>query len=257
MSTISGTTGAATIASSQSAAAAASAAAQQSLLQAGQSLVSGATGNSSIDAQTLVTAIVNAKVAGQQASLQIEAANDNAQISAVGQLSAALAALQGALAPLQSGTLMSTFTATASGSGITATTTSSAAASSYSVYAGQIAQAQSITSGAISTTDAASMGSGTLKISVGSQSMSLNVNSSNNSLSSLVNAINSATDNPGISASIVSGSDGSHLVLSSTLTGTANTINVSVSGATAGSALAGTDSVTSTCCASCESTAER
>ncbi|WP_233865305.1 flagellar filament capping protein FliD [Paraburkholderia adhaesiva] len=239
MSTISGTSSTSTsVSSAQSAAQTASAAAQQALLEAGQSLISGSTGNTSIDPQTMVTALVNAKVAGQQASLQIEAANDNLQISNIGQLSASLAMLQGALTPLQNGSLMSAFTATTSGSGITATAGSGASASSYSVYVGQIAQTQSITSAPISVANTAAMGTGTMTLSVGSQSMTINIGSSNNSLSQIVSAINSSTSNPGISASIVTGSDGSHLVLSSTLTGEANTINVSVNADSSTSALA-------------------
>jgi len=244
VSTISSTSGT-SVSSAQTAAQQAAAAAQQALQAAGQSLISGSTGNTSIDPQTLVTTLVNAKVAGQQTSLTIEAANDNAQISAIGQLSAALAALQGALGPLQNGSLMSTFTATASGSGITATAGSGASAATYSVNVGQIAQTQNLTSSAFSSSTAQAMGTGALTISLGSQSMTLNVTSSNNSLTQIASAINSASNNPGISASIISGSDGAHLVLSSTLTGEANTINVSVgSGATGALATLGVQSVT-------------
>ncbi|WP_296662708.1 flagellar filament capping protein FliD [Paraburkholderia sp.] len=239
MSTISGNSSQTpTVASAQAAAQAASAAAQQALQQAGQSLISGSTGNSTLDPQTMVTALVNSKVAGQQASLQIEAAMDNAAISNIGQLSASLAGLQAALAPLQSGGLMNAFTASASGTGITATAGSGASASGYSVYVGQIAQTQSLTSAAIPTASTAAMGTGSMTISVGAQSMTLKIGSGSQSLSQIVSAINSSSSNPGISASIVTGSDGSHLVLSSTLTGEANTVNVSVNADSPTSALA-------------------
>ena len=245
MSTISGSSTTATSASSAAAAAQTAAAqAQLDLQQVGQSLISASTGNTTINPSTLVSDLVTAKVAGQTAALETQAANDETQISAIGQLSAALSQLQVDLGPLSNGQLMNTYTAAASGAGLTATAGTGAAAASYSLYVGQVAQAQSLTSGAISTANTANMGTGSLTLSLGSQSMTLNVANGNNSLSGLVSAINSSTSNPGISASIVTGSDGSHLVLTSTLTGSGNTINVSVgAGATGEIASLGVQSV--------------
>jgi flagellar hook-associated protein 2 len=67
--------------------------------------------------------------------------------------------------------------------------------------------------------------------------MALNVTAANDNLSAVAAAINTSDDNPGISATVVNGSDGSHLVLSSTSTGAASTINVTVSNATTGAPL--------------------
>lgn len=173
--------------------------------------------------------MVAARVAGTTAELTTEAANDNTQLSAIGQLSASLSSLQVGLAPLFNGTLQSTFAATASGSGLTATAAKGASAASYSVHVTQIAEAQSVSSGAFTSSQAEALGTGTLTIAVGDKSMSLNVTGSNNSLSAVASAINDSSSNPGISASVVTGSDGSHIILSATATGQDNTINVSVS----------------------------
>jgi flagellar hook-associated protein 2 len=244
VSTISSSSSATSSASAATAAQTAAAQAQLDLQEVGQSLISASTGNTTIDPTTLVSDLVTAKVAGQTAALETQAANDETQISAIGQLSAALSQLQVDLGPLSSGQLMSTYTASVSGTGVTATAGTGAAPASYSLYVGQVAQAQSLTSGAISAATASSMGTGALTISVGTQSMTLNIANGSNSLSSIVSAINSSTSNPGISASIVTGSDGSHLVLASTLTGAGNTINVSVaSGATGEIANLGVQSV--------------
>jgi flagellar hook-associated protein 2 len=226
MSTISGATPSL---SSSAAAAAAEASAQSALQEAGQSLIGGSTGNTSLDVQSIVTAVVNSKVAGQTAALTTEAANDNTQISAIGTLSASLSSLQVGLAPLFNGTLQSTFTATASGSGLTASAATGAVAGSYSVDVTQIAQAQSLSSGAFTTAQSSSLGTGNLTISVGSKSMQLAVTSTNDTLSDIASAINGSSSNPGLSATVVNGSDGQHLVLSSTTTGAANTITVNVS----------------------------
>jgi flagellar hook-associated protein 2 len=223
MSTVTSGTGSV---SSAAAAAAAEAAAQSALQEAGQSLISSSTGNSSLDVQSIVTALVNAKTAGTTAALTAEAQNDNTQISAIGQLQAALSSLQVGLAPLFNGQLQSTFGATLSGTGITASAGTGAVAGTYSIKVTQIAQAQSISSGAFNADQ--DLGTGNLTISVGGKSMQLAVTSSNDSLSDIASAINSSTSNPGLSATVVSGSDGQHLVLSSNTTGAANTISVNV-----------------------------
>ncbi len=70
----------------------------------------------------LTSALVNAKIAGQAGALTAETNSDNTQISAFGTLSAALSAMQTALQGLANGNDLSQFTATASGTGLTATT---------------------------------------------------------------------------------------------------------------------------------------
>jgi flagellar hook-associated protein 2 len=88
-----------------------------------------------------------------------------------------------------------------------------------------------MSSGAFSTDQAAAMGTGTLAVSIGGKSMNVSITSSNDSLSGIAAAINSQASTSGVavSASVVTGSNGSHLVLSSTATGASNVINVSVS----------------------------
>lgn len=212
---------------STSAAAAAAAANNAALQEAAQSIISGSTGNSSLDVSSLVTALVNSKTAGQLSALTAQTTADNTKISAIGTLKAALSALQASLTNLTNGTTLASYTATASGSGLTATAGVGAVAGSYSISVQQTAQAQTISSGAYSAT--AQIGTGTLNVSLGSQSMSVNIDSTNNTLSGIAAAINSATNNPGVSATIVTGTDGAHLVLRSTSTGASNTINVSSS----------------------------
>ncbi len=64
--------------------------------------------------------------------------------------------------------------------------------------------------------------------------MNLSIDGSNGSLASIRDAINKASDNPGVSATIVNGTDGAHLVLSGTRTGAANGFTVSSSGGDGG-----------------------
>ena len=229
MSSVTGSSTSTGTVSAAQAAQLAEAAAQSALQEAGQSLIAGSTGNSSLDVQSIVTALVGAKTAGQTAALTAEGQNDTTQISAIGSLQAALSGLQVGLAPLFNGQLQSTFGATLSGTGITASAGTGAVAGSYSIKVTQIAQAQGLSSGAFSSTQSANLGTGNLTIQVGGKSMQLSVTSSNDSLSDIASAINSSTSNPGVTATVFSGSDGDHLVLSATNTGAANTISVNVS----------------------------
>jgi flagellar hook-associated protein 2 len=230
MSTINGSASAASGGSAaQQAAAQAKAAAQSALQQAAQSIIGGSTGNGSMNVPSLVSALVTAKVAGQTATLTARSAASNAQISAFGQLSASLSGLQVALAPLFNGSMLTSFTATTSGTGVTASASNGAMPGSYSLNVTQIASPQSLTSSAFDTAHAAALGGGELTIQVGSQSMTLNVNASNSSLGAIASAINSAGDNPGLKATVINGSQGQHLVLTSNATGAANTINITLS----------------------------
>lgn len=210
--------------------AASTAAANAALQSAAQSIISGSTGNTSMDVGTLVTALVNAKTAGQAAALTAQQTTDNTQVSAYGALTAALDALQSGIAGLTNGSTLSTFSATASGTGLTATAGSGAVAGSYSIGVTQIASSQALSSAAFGATT--QLGTGTMTISIGSQSMNINVDSTNNTLSGIAAAINSGTGNPGVTATIVTGSDGAHLVLRAANTGAANVINVSVNATT-------------------------
>ncbi|CAL8475489.1 flagellar filament capping protein FliD [Caballeronia sp. S22] len=193
--------------------------------QAAQSIISGST-NSTMDVNSLVSALVNAKVAGQTAALTNKQTADNTQLTAVGSLKSVLSLLQSSLSKLADGTSMSSFTATSDGKGLTASTTTGAVAGSYAVNVTNIASAQSLTSGVFSTTD--NLGSGTMTIKVGNKQSTITLDSSNNTLSGIANAINSASDNPGVTATIVNGTDGAHLVLRSSSTGLANAINIGV-----------------------------
>ncbi|GAB7522761.1 flagellar filament capping protein FliD [Paraburkholderia sp. 2C] len=214
-----------------SAAAAAAAKAAAQVQQAAQALIDESTG-STVDTQSLVAALVQDKVAGQSAELTTQAGIDKSDIAGLASLSATLSGLQTALSPFLSGDALSSFSATLSGDGITAKAGQGAVAQTYQLDVTQVAQSQILTSQPFSTSDAAAMGSGTITISLGSgtsaKSFQVSVDSSDDSLEDIKNAINSASGNPGIKASIIQGANGASLSLQSTTPGAANSINVSV-----------------------------
>ncbi|HIH2750805.1 flagellar filament capping protein FliD [Burkholderia aenigmatica] len=198
-----------------------------SLMQeAAQSIINGSTGNPSMDVGTLVKTLVNAKTAGRAAALAASQTTGTTHISAFGALSSALGALEAGLTSLTNGGLQSTFTAVASGKGLSATTSAGAVAGIYTVGVTQVATSQALASSGVDGSKA--LGTGTLTLSLGSQSFKVDVNRSNNTLPGIAAAINAAQNNPGISATVINGTDGAHLVLASTKTGSANAISVAV-----------------------------
>jgi flagellar hook-associated protein 2 len=90
----------------------------------------------------------------------------------------------------------------------------------------QLASAQQIVSTAVTGGSSAALGAGTLQISLGGTSFNISADSTNDTLSGIASAINTASGNPGVTATVITGTDGAHLVLSSTETGAANTIQV-------------------------------
>jgi flagellar hook-associated protein 2 len=89
-----------------------------------------------------------------------------------------------------------------------------------------LAQAQQLLSNPFVGGAATSVGSGTLSLTLGGTSFNVTVDASDNTLGGIASAINGAAGNPGIAATVLQGTDGAHLVLSSSLTGAANTIQV-------------------------------
>ncbi len=188
----------------------------------------GAAGGSVIDVSSLVSQLVAATEAPQQTLIANETQTTTANISALGTLKSALSTFQSSLTSLTTTKQFNAQTAGSSNQNVfTAAISSSAVAGSYAITVGNLASAQQILSTGFTGGASAGIGTGTLQLSLGSSSFSLTVDSTNDTLAGLAAAINSAPNNPGISATVITGTDGGHLVLSSTLTGAANTLSVS------------------------------
>lgn len=188
----------------------------------------GAAGGSVINVSTLVSELVASSRAPQQAIIAADTQSVTTQISAVGTLKSALATFQGSLTPVATTSAFDSLSASSSNTtAFAATADSSATLGSYSVQVSQLAQAQQIVSTtAWSGGGSAPVGTGTLQISLGGSSFTVAIAGSNDTVSGIAAAINTAKGNPGIEASVVTGTGGAHLVLTSSLTGAANTIKV-------------------------------
>lgn len=189
----------------------------------------GAAGGSVIDVSTLVSQLVTATKAPQEAIINAETQSVTAQISSVGSLKSALSTFQASLGAIATTSSFDALSASSSNTtAFTASADSTATLGSYSVQITQLAQAQQLVSAtAWSAGGSATVGTGTLQISLGSTNFNVSIASSNDTVSGIAAAINAATGNPGVEASVVTGTGGAHLVLTSSLTGAANTIKVS------------------------------
>ncbi|MHB0992085.1 MAG: flagellar filament capping protein FliD [Burkholderiales bacterium] len=205
-----------------------------------------------------VTSIVAKLMSAEQQPLNLltqEEASYNAKISAFGTLQSAVSQFQTAMTGLSNPSQFQSLTATSNNTAaVTATLGSGAVAGSYSLGVTNLAQAQNlVTAGQASATTAIGSGAtttlsfdfgtisgGTLSggiytgasfTSSGSGIKTVTINSSNDTLTGIASAINSA--NIGVSATIINTGSATNpyvLSLTSTKTGAASSMDISVSG---------------------------
>lgn len=195
----------------------------------------GAIGGSQIDVQSLAAQLIAADRATPDAQINRDSTRVTTQISALGQLMGSMSTFRSALSSLKTVDVFSTRSATSSDNAtLTASAGAKAVPGTYSVTVDQLATAQQLSSKGFLGGSTSVVGTGALTISLGSKSFNLTIDSSNNTVAGIRDAINNASSNPGIRATLVQGSDGSHLVLSSSTTGAANSITVAQSGGDGG-----------------------
>lgn len=184
-------------------------------------------GGSVIDVNSLVSQLVSATRAPKDALISKQTQAVTTQISALGSLKSALSKFQDSLTSIATPTAFNAQVANTSDDAVfTATAGSDAVVGSYNISVTQLAKAQQLVSGPFGANGAATVGTGTLQLSLGGVAFNVAVTNTNNSVAALASAINTAAGNPGITATVINGSDGAHLVLSSSQTGAANTIQV-------------------------------
>jgi flagellar hook-associated protein 2 len=188
---------------------------------------------SGLDIGAIVSSLTTAFGAAQTSQLTNQQNSLDAQVSAYGTFTAALDTLKLALPPLEDPSQLAGFDATVGDKNIaSATTDSDAVPGTYSLQVNNLATAATATSAALSGT--AALGTGTLTIAVGGASIAVSIDTTNNTLAGIASAINSAPNNPGVSASVINTTAGSRLVLTGTKTGAANQITVTPSGGDGG-----------------------
>jgi flagellar hook-associated protein 2 len=181
-----------------------------------------------------VSSLTTAYGAAQTNQLTAQQNSLDSQVSAYGSFTSALDTLQSSLGALEDPSQLAGFDATVADKTIaSATTSSDAVAGQYSLEVNNLATAATLTSSPVASSSTA-VGTGTLTIAVGGASTSISIDSSDNTLAGIASAINSAANNPGVTASVISTTDGARLVLAGTTTGAANAITVTQSGGDGG-----------------------
>ncbi|WP_213947759.1 flagellar filament capping protein FliD [Luteibacter sp. dw_328] len=187
-------------------------------------------GSSSIDVAGIVKNLSdNKRKATDKALAKLEDTNKT-KISSVGNFTASLTNLQKAIKSLSDGSAFKAHkTSISEPTVLSAVADPDARANNYTIEVTRLAAAQKTTSVALAGGKAA-VGTGTLTIAIGARSMTLDVKPPANSLENIRDAINKAQGNPGVTASIVTGTDGAHLTLTSASTGKQNAFTVSANG---------------------------
>jgi flagellar hook-associated protein 2 len=201
---------------------------------AGSALITSTGIGSGLDIGAIVSSLTSAYGAAQTNQLTAQQNSLDAQVSAYGTFTSALDTLQASLGALEDPKQLAGFTATVADKTIASATTSpDAVAGQYSLQVQNLATAATLTSQPAATA-ASVVGTGTLTIAVGGASTSINIDTTDNTLSGIASAINSATNNPGVTASVITTTGGARLVLAGTATGAANAITVTQSGGDGG-----------------------
>ncbi|WP_028117923.1 flagellar filament capping protein FliD [Ferrimonas senticii] len=189
---------------------------------------------SGMDIGAIVTALVNASYQPRQVSLNVKEADIQTEISAIGSVKAAMEAFQESVQELQD---IDSFdkrkTTVSDGSALAVEADSDAVAGNYSVEIQQLAQSHKVGAAAVKDKES-TVGEGRLSIFVGvdeagnpDSEAQLDIEvAADDTLEDIVNKINDADDNPGVTATIVYGEDGPQMVLSSDETGVENKLTV-------------------------------
>lgn len=188
-----------------------------------------ATGN---DYTSLISSIVALEKAPKQTQLDTLEKNATTKLTSLGSLKSAISAFQTALSTLNSPSSFLARTAKSSDDTIfKATASQSAAAGSYQIQVSQLAANSKVALQSISNSADAKFNSGRMSISLGdSEVLDLQIDSTNNTLGGVRDAINKQSSTSGVTATIVTDSSGSRLVLNSTKSGDGKDIKVAISG---------------------------
>jgi flagellar hook-associated protein 2 len=193
---------------------------------AGSALITSTGIGSGLNISAIVSELTTAFGAAQTNQLSNEQNSLTAQVSAFGTFSSALSTLQSTLSTLENPDTLAGFDATVGDTSIaSASTSSGAVAGQYALEVQNLATSATLTSQPIPSSTSV-VGTGTLSLSVGGASTSIDITSADDTLSGIANAINSAPNNPGVTASIISTTSGARLVLAGTATGADNSITV-------------------------------
>lgn len=221
MTTTSSTTG-----STSTAATTSTSSTTSSSASIGQSILSSLNANGAgIDTDSLITSLTAAQKTSLETPITTKQTANTAQISAVASLTSDLNAFSTSLNTLIQGGTLQTQPVSSDTSVMTvaAVAGTPVGALSQSVTVNALAAAQTVKSGAYSASQA--FNTGTLTLTVGSGApIAINIDGSNNTLSGIAQAINAK--GAGVTANVITGSDGTATLVLKGKTGAANSFTL-------------------------------
>jgi flagellar hook-associated protein 2 len=193
-----------------------------------------ANGVSGLDINSLVSQLVAAEGATHQQRITRHEVQVTTKLSALGTFKGAMSAFKSALEPLKTLDVFQTRKSTSGDSEhFTVTAGPKAVAGHYDVEVVNVARAHQLASNPFLTGSSSPVGDGTLTITVGAKSFAVDI-AENATLADVRDAINNATNNAGLKATILNGADGARLVLTSNKTGVDQAIEIAASGGDGG-----------------------
>ncbi|MEP7311481.1 MAG: flagellar filament capping protein FliD [Pseudomonadota bacterium] len=190
---------------------------------------------SGLQVNDLVAQLVAAERAPYDARINRADTRITSEFSALSQLKAAMASFQSALTTLKDTKAFALKTVTVGDDdAFSATADGSAAAGRYDVEIQKLALAAQLKSDPFVGGATTAIGTGTLMLTMGGAAFSVTLDAAHNTLADVRDAINSASGNPGVRATLIKGSDGTRLVLTGSRTGATNSITVHATGGDGG-----------------------
>lgn len=184
---------------------------------------------SGIDIESIVNQLVDVERRPIQ-SLETRQAEIDIQISALGLVQESVSKFQSGISDLKLSSGFRTFSVTSSDDQVlTAEASEGSIPISSDIEVLTLAQKNKLASTAFASGQS-TVGNGQLDISVGAVTFSISIDDNSNTLEGIRNAINDNLDNAGVSASIITADDGSHLVLTANDGGTTSALSVTVTG---------------------------
>jgi len=200
----------------------------------GQSILSGLNAGAGIDTNSLITNLTAAQKASLETPITTKQATNAAQISSAASLASDLSTFSQSLNTLVSGGTLQPQPQSSNTSVMTVSSIAGQSAGNLgsSITVNALAQGQNLKSAAFASSQA--FDTGTLTLTVGSGSpISIDINSGNNTLSGIAQAING--QNAGVSATVVTGSDGNSTLLLKGKTGEDQAFTLAASDSGSGS----------------------
>ena len=175
---------------------------------------------SGLDVASLVSQLVAAERSPAENRLSLRETSTRTSLSALAIFKSAMSGFQTSVNALKgSSSSLGKLAATSSTPTLfTASTSAGAVAGSFSVEVNKLARASKMASDAYASADAV-VGNGTVTLTVGAKSFNVVLTEGANTLTALRDKINEASDNSGVSATLLKESGGTRLILTSRETG--------------------------------------